>query len=114
MLLHQSSIDSANNADICNKCKRSLDADRIPKHALANNLWIGDVPRELQDLTLPEWVLIAKYYPAAYIIKLFPKKKGFYSWDQNKMHNGLKGNVSTYKLDPGCNDGRRGGDAPTS
>jgi hypothetical protein len=54
MLLHQSSIDSANNADICNKCKRNLDADRIPKHALANNMWIGDIPKELQDLTLPE------------------------------------------------------------
>lgn len=100
MLLYQSSIDSANNADICNECRRSLDADQIPKHALANNLWIGDVPRELEDLTLPERVLIAKYYPAAYIIKLFPKKKGSHSWDQNQMHNGLKGNVSTYKLDP--------------
>jgi hypothetical protein len=63
-------------------------------------MWIGDIPKELQGLTLPERILIAKHYPAAYIIKLFPKKKGSRSWDQNQMHNGLKGNVSTYKLDP--------------
>jgi len=100
MLLHQSSIDSSGHADICNECKRSLVADHIPKHALANNMWIGDIPMELLDLTLPERILVAKYYPAAYIIKLFPKKKGSRSWDQNQMHNGLKGNVSTYKLDP--------------
>ena len=100
MLLHQGSIDLAGKTDICDECKRSLDADRVPKHALANNLWIGDIPRELQDLTLPERILIAKYYPAAYIIKLFPKKKESHSWDLNQMHNGLKGNVSTYKLDP--------------
>ena len=101
MLLYPESINSnSNQITICEECLRSLQADTTPKHALANNLWIGEVPKALKDLTLPERILIAKYYPAAYIIKLFPKKRGSWAWDQNQMHRGLKGNVSTYRLDP--------------
>jgi hypothetical protein len=63
-------------------------------------MWIGDVPRELKGLTLLERTLIAIYFPVAYIVKLYPKQKGARAWDQSQMHNGLKGNVSTYRLDP--------------
>ena len=31
----------------------------MPKYALANNLWIGDVPSVLASLTIPEQLLIA-------------------------------------------------------
>ncbi|RDB26251.1 hypothetical protein Hypma_006070 [Hypsizygus marmoreus] len=62
-------------------------------------MWIGEIPHELAVLTLPEKLLIAKYFPAAYIVKLFPKKKGARHWDKKTMHSGLKGNVSTYQLD---------------
>ena len=49
---------------------------------------------------MPERTLIAKYFPVAYIIKLYSKQKGARGWDKSQMHSGLKGNVSTYRLDP--------------
>ncbi|KAF8262739.1 hypothetical protein EI94DRAFT_1600947, partial [Lactarius quietus] len=69
-----------------------------PPLALANGMWIGDVPLELKMLTLPERVLIARHFPAAYIVKLYPKKKGARHWPAANMQSGLPGNVSTYHL----------------
>ncbi|KAF8256534.1 hypothetical protein EI94DRAFT_1793103 [Lactarius quietus] len=69
MLLHQSRCStraSENGETYANVCASSL----------ANGMWIGDVPLELKMLTLPERVLIARHFPAAYIVKLYPKKKG--------------------------------------
>ena len=82
-------------------CLRALNADKTPSFALANGMWIGEIPHELAYLTLPERLLIAKYFLAAYIIKLYPKKKGARHRDKRQMYSGLKGNVSTYKLDQG-------------
>jgi hypothetical protein len=63
-------------------------------------MWIGEVPHELSVLSLPERVLVARYFPAAYIVKLFPKRLGAKYWDPGKLNSGVKGNVSTYWLDP--------------
>ncbi|RDB28920.1 ATP-dependent DNA helicase RRM3 [Hypsizygus marmoreus] len=99
MLLHGPAIRPDNTTFICSDCDRKLRQDTMPELSLANNMWIGDIPHELGVLTLPERVLIAKYFPAAYIVKLFPKKKGARYWDKRLMHSGIKGNVSTYRLD---------------
>ncbi|KAF8801482.1 hypothetical protein BYT27DRAFT_7262019 [Phlegmacium glaucopus] len=99
MLLHPPGIMQTGSAQICDDCIRALKSDSIPMLALANKLWIGQTPHELAFLTLPERLLIAKYFPAAYIIKLFPKKPGAHHWDKRQMHSRLKGNVSTYRLD---------------
>lgn len=85
---------------ICQECLGSLSEDEMPKFSLANNLWLGDVPFQLSRLTLPERILISRYYPAAYIVKLYPKQQGATSWDEKQLHRGLRGNVSTYRLDP--------------
>lgn len=61
-------------------------------------MWIGDVPFVLKVLILPEQLLIAKYYPMVYIVKLYPKDKRAHYW-RSEMASGLKGNVSTYRLD---------------
>ena len=61
-------------------------------------MWIGDVPLALKVLTLPERILVARYFPAAYIIKLCPKKRGAQYWASEGMQSGLRGNVSTYRL----------------
>jgi hypothetical protein len=61
-------------------------------------MWIGDVPLVLGALTLPERILVARYFPAAYIVKLYPKKRGARSWPTSGLHNGVRGNVSTYRL----------------
>lgn len=101
MLLQPAGVSNAECANVCVECLRALKSDKIPTFALANGLWIGAIPHELAYLTLPERLLIAKYFPAAYIIKLYPKKKGARHWDRRQLNSGLKGNVSTYQLDQG-------------
>jgi len=81
---------------ICNECRNQLKRDVRSRLSLSNDMWIGDTPRELQNLTLPECILLAKYFPTAYIVKMFPKQKNAFTWDHSQMHSGLKGNVSTY------------------
>jgi hypothetical protein len=99
MLLYPSAVSQNNSTNICNECLGFLKQDRMPPLSLANGLWLGEIPEELSILTLPERMLIAKYFPAAYIVKLFPKKIGSRNWDPRLLQNGLRGNVSTYKLD---------------
>ncbi|KAF8952606.1 hypothetical protein BDZ97DRAFT_1768290 [Flammula alnicola] len=74
--------------------------EQTAKTQLSQQYVDRDIPNELNNLTLPERMLIAMYYPAAYIVKLFPKHQGSHGWDRSQMHNGLKGNVATYRLDP--------------
>ncbi|KAF7983526.1 hypothetical protein HWV62_21078 [Athelia sp. TMB] len=45
---------------ICNDCLGFLEKDRVPMNALANGLWLGDVPAALQGITYAEKVLIAR------------------------------------------------------
>ncbi|KAF9492785.1 hypothetical protein BDN71DRAFT_1572844 [Pleurotus eryngii] len=76
----------------------ALKQKRTPPLSLANNMWIGDIPPELSSLTLPEQVLIAQYFPAAYIVKLYPKNHNMHL-DPRTLASGLKGNVTSYPLD---------------
>ncbi|KAH9007948.1 hypothetical protein EDB83DRAFT_2208089, partial [Lactarius deliciosus] len=69
-----------------------------PPLSLANGMWVETVPDELNILTMPEHILVSRHFPAAYIIKLFPKKKGACYWASNSLQSGLRGNVSTYRL----------------
>jgi hypothetical protein len=61
-------------------------------------MWVREMPLELSSLTLPEQILVARYYSAAYVVKLYPKKKGACYWDAKTMHSALRGNVSMYRL----------------
>ncbi|KAF7318776.1 ATP-dependent DNA helicase [Mycena chlorophos] len=83
---------------ICAHCSSRLSLSRTPATVAANNLWVGDVPFVLAILTLPERLLVALYFPAAYVVKLFPKKAGGKKWDKEKINSGLRGNISTYRL----------------
>ncbi|KAG2744970.1 hypothetical protein P692DRAFT_201673982, partial [Suillus brevipes Sb2] len=82
----------------CSKCICALRNSKKPPWSLANGLWIGDIPLELASLTIPERLLVALHFPSAYIVKLFPKKKGAKFWDVASFNNGVRGNVSTYRL----------------
>ncbi|KAF8258487.1 hypothetical protein EI94DRAFT_1621854 [Lactarius quietus] len=103
MLLHITSsslrVDASGAAfaNICNSCMLDLRKNRTPAMSLANGMWIGDIPLELKVLTLPERILVARFFPAAYIVKLYPKKKGARNWASG-LHSALRGNVSTYRL----------------
>jgi hypothetical protein len=83
LLLHCSAIRTTATGQegaVCNKCMMHLRKNRLPKFALANGMWIGDVPFQLVVLTLPEQILIAKHFPALNIVKLFPQKRGALSY----------------------------------
>ena len=45
---------------ICSSCAKSIQQRVIPLNALANNLWIGDVPHQLQNLSFAECMMIAR------------------------------------------------------
>jgi len=98
MLFEPAGINAVGNATICNQCNYKLSRNTLPPLSLANNMWIGEIPWVLKVLSLPECLLIAKYYPVAYIVKLYPKDKRACYW-KSEMASGLKGNVSTYRLD---------------
>ncbi|KAJ3574092.1 hypothetical protein NP233_g1995 [Leucocoprinus birnbaumii] len=99
LLLHDSTQEGS-PLEICSTCFRRLKANKLPPLALANNMWIGAIPFQLRVLTLAERILVARYYPAVYIVKLYPKDPSVRYWDPNTLNNGLKGNVSTYPMDP--------------
>src|SRR6202522_2362706 len=45
---------------ICHECIRFLEKKVMPPMALANGLWVGNVPKELSDLTFVERLLISR------------------------------------------------------
>ena len=101
MLLHVGAVHNSSSGKVgrvCDDCMRDLKLGKKPKLSLANQMWIGDVPFELSVLTIPEKIIIARYFPVAYVVKLFPKKKGARFWNPARLNSGVRGNVSTYRL----------------
>ena len=45
---------------ICNSCRATIRNNKIPRFALANGLWLGEVPKELSSLRYVERMLIAR------------------------------------------------------
>jgi hypothetical protein len=99
MLLEPRGINGT-EVNICGECTKDLQKNITtpPRFSLANNLWVGKVPEELEGLTLPEQLLIAHLYPRVYVFKLYPKSFDRCS-DGSTLQRGMRGNVSTYKLD---------------
>ena len=53
---------------ICDSCRSSIRNSKIPKLALANGLWIGDVPPHLKCLNFVEKMLVARIrHTCAYV-----------------------------------------------
>ena len=98
MLLHKEAIQKKGIVPLCNSCVQSLQQGIVPRMSLANDMWIGDIPFELEILTLAEKMLLARYFPVAYVVKLFPKKKGSINWDKRGLNSALRMNVSTHPL----------------
>jgi hypothetical protein len=94
-------VQGINEGWLCNLCRRRLASDLLPKYALANNLWIGDVPYELAVLTIPEQLLIARHYPRCYVFKLYPKAANA-RMDQDHLQRAMVGNVSLYEHNMGA------------
>lgn len=79
---------------VCRECLQSLEAsgDNPPAMSLANDMWIGPVPWELEVLTLPEQMLIALLYPRVYVFKLYPRgRKVGPDGTAESLQRGMKG-----------------------
>ncbi|CAF1366873.1 unnamed protein product [Adineta steineri] len=73
IILYVNGIYQENNVNmciLCQKCSNGLSKEHIPKFSVANNMWLGDVPLELQGLTIPEEKLISLHRHNSCIIKL--------------------------------------------
>ena len=82
------------HCDICMECWSSLTKEKIPKFSVANKVWVGDVPPELQGLTIPEQRLIALYRHNSCIVKL---RSSFHS--VSTAQSALKGNCISFPQD---------------
>ena len=82
---------------MCSECISALKQRMLPKFALANNLWIGEVPSQLSMLTIPEQLLIAQHYPRCYIFKLFPRDADIHL-PPDQLHSGMAGNASLFEM----------------
>ena len=45
---------------VCDSCRKDIRKGIIPRLALANSLWLGEVPRVLSDLNYVERLLVAQ------------------------------------------------------
>ncbi|KAJ3838969.1 hypothetical protein F5878DRAFT_536474, partial [Lentinula raphanica] len=45
---------------VCLSCRASIREGKIPRFALCNGLWLGDVPPELKNLTFYEKMLVSR------------------------------------------------------
>jgi hypothetical protein len=100
-LLEREGIEEVSKmVNLCYDCYLELERNLLPAFALANNMWIGQIPECLKTLTLVERLLIAKYFPTAYVVKLYPKQSSGGHRDSSQLYSGFKGCVSTYPLDP--------------
>jgi hypothetical protein len=55
-------------SQVCDGCRRDIRKEKVPRLALANNLWIGKVPEELKNLRYVENILVARVrHTCAYV-----------------------------------------------
>ena len=99
LLEHKSITGSGDDAVgwVCKECFSSLSKHLLPRLSLANNLWVGKIPHILMMLTLPEELLVARYYPRCYIIKLYLKNGD--RANPAHLQSAIAGNVSLYGMD---------------
>ncbi|CAF4308423.1 unnamed protein product [Rotaria sp. Silwood2] len=94
IILYKSGLFQTNRVQmcvLCQKCHNSLSKEHIPKFSSANNMWLGDIPTELQGLTIPEEKLISFYHHNSCVIKL---QSPFHS--AITAQTALKGNCITF------------------
>ena len=90
-------IDASGKGWVCNECRRALQAGKLPKLALNNNMWLGDPPLALRKLTFAETLLIARHYSRCYVFKLYPKD-GTHGYNPAHLQRAMAGNVMLYKV----------------
>jgi hypothetical protein len=89
--------DGRESGFACQQCLTNLGNKRQPRYSLANDLWIGEIPDCLANLTIAEELLIARAHPRCSVFKLFPRK-GWAGIDPSTLQRGMRGNVTSYEM----------------
>ncbi|KIM83355.1 hypothetical protein PILCRDRAFT_46336, partial [Piloderma croceum F 1598] len=76
---------------ICAQCHSSLLKDVMPKFALANGLYRGQLPEQFSDLTWVEEMVCARFRYTAYITRLFQSS-------DPALPNVLHGNTCAHEM----------------
>ena len=80
---------------VCSDCDHDLVKEKQPHYSLARGCWVGDVPKELQELTYAEELVIGLARTSVQVIKLYPK--GGRSFDHGGLQRGIRGTCSTFR-----------------
>ncbi|KIO11878.1 hypothetical protein M404DRAFT_98925, partial [Pisolithus tinctorius Marx 270] len=97
LLLLKHEVDDTGKGWVCWECYRALRANKMPKLALNNNMWLGDPPLELRRLTFAETLLVARHYPRCYVFKLYPRD-GSRGYNPAHLQRGMAGNMTLYEV----------------
>ncbi|KAK7689726.1 hypothetical protein QCA50_006365 [Cerrena zonata] len=57
-------------ANVCSTCLTALKNDRLPPRSLANGLWVGDIPPELQALNYCEKLMVARFRHNTFMVSV--------------------------------------------
>jgi hypothetical protein len=99
VVLYERGLQHGSNSDrrqttrcnICRECWSCLTKEKIPKYSPANKVWVGDIPEELKNLTIPEQRLISLYRYNSCIVKL---QSSFHSMET--AQSALRGNCISF------------------
>lgn len=92
----------------CRFCYRTLTKKVLPRCALANRMFLGEVPDCLKDLTVVEEAMIARRRAKCWIIHLNDVGAGVHTSDRGASHGarlpttqrGMKGHIIVYPSNP--------------
>ena len=96
ILLDQRGVENNENLFLCKDCYISIKKNETPPLSLANDLLLGDVPPELQDLTPIEESMIARCRAKLCVIQL----KAEESVILPNTQRGLRGHIIIYPQKP--------------
>ena len=81
----------------CPECYKNIKKGKTPPLALANHMVLGEIPPELQDLTIVEEAMIARCQAKTWVVQLQEKTE---SINLPNVQRGLKGHTIIYPQQP--------------
>lgn len=95
LLLEKKGIERGEDGSVvlcfCQECRSALHSGKMPRLALANNLYRGRLPSEFEDITWVEEMVCAKHLSTALVTKLSQGHSGHHS-------RKLRGNTCAHEM----------------
>jgi hypothetical protein len=88
-----SDTDNCKMLSFCSECYKSLEKGKTPPLSLANHMIIGEIPKELQELTMVEEAIIARCRAKTWVVQLQEKNDKI---NLPNIQRGFKGHTIIY------------------